>query len=66
MIHMGCLKAFIEVRRGEGVKNKTINNTLQIVRHVLNLASKEWVDDSNLTWLGATPKIKLLAIDRRT
>lgn len=50
MINMGCLQPFIEARRGEGVKNKTINNTLQVVRRILNLASKEWVDESNLTW----------------
>jgi len=60
MINMGCLQPFIEARRGEGVKNKTINNTLQVVRRILNLASKEWVDESNLTWLGAAPKIRLL------
>jgi hypothetical protein len=60
MINMSCLQPFIDMRRGERVKNWTINNVLQVVRHILNLASKEWVDDSNLSWLGATPKIRLL------
>jgi integrase len=61
MIHMGCLQVFIETKRGQGVKNRTINYALQIVRRILNLASKEWVDDSNLTWLGTAPKIRLLS-----
>ena len=62
MIHMGCLQSFIEIRKEEGVKNRTINHALETVRRVLNLASKEWVDDSNLTWLGSAPKIRLLPL----
>jgi integrase len=59
-INMGCLQPFIDMRRKQGVKNRTINKTLQVVRHLLNLASQEWVDEFNLTWLAAVPKIKLL------
>lgn len=59
-IHMGTLQEFITKRRHEGVKTRTINHALQIVRHILNLAASEWMDEFGLTWLGSAPKIKLL------
>ncbi len=59
-IHMGSLQGFIEARRKEGVKTRTINHGLQVVRRILNLAASEWVDEHGLTWLHAAPKIKLL------
>ncbi|MDF2868253.1 MAG: hypothetical protein K0S11_1723 [Gammaproteobacteria bacterium] len=59
-IHMGTLQAYIEARREEGVKTHTINHGLQVVRHILNLAAGEWVDEYGLTWLVSAPKIKLL------
>ena len=65
-INMGSLQRFIKARREQGVKNRTINYSLEIIRQILNLASKEWIDESNLTWLGAAPKIRLLPqIDER-
>jgi integrase len=60
-IHMGSLQAFIEARRKSGVKNRTINFGLQIVRHILNLAASEWMDEYGLTWLNSSPRIKLLS-----
>ncbi len=59
-IHMGSLQPYINARRQEGVKNRTINLSLQIVRHILNLAAGEWMDEFGLTWLASAPKIKLL------
>lgn len=59
-IHMGSLQSFIEARRQEGVKTRTINHGLQVVRRILNLASSEWLDEYGLTWLAHAPKIKLL------
>ncbi len=59
-IHMGSLQAFIDERRQEGVKTRTINHGLQIVRHILNLAADEWMDENGQTWLAHAPKIKLL------
>lgn len=58
-VHMGSLQPFIESRRKEGVKNRTINYGLQIVRHILNLAAGEWMDEHGMTWLAHAPKIKL-------
>ena len=60
-IHMGSLQPYIEARRKSGVKNRTINFGLQIVRHILNLAASEWMDEYGLTWLASAPKIKLLS-----
>lgn len=59
-VHMGTLQNFIEVRKSQGVKNRTINYALQTVRHILNLAATEWIDEYGLTWLANAPKIKLL------
>ena len=62
-VHMGTLRPFIDARRRQRRKAKTINLALGIVRHILNLAASEWPDEHNLTWLVSTPKIKLLKVD---
>ncbi len=59
-IHMGSLQSFIEMRQNQGVKSRTINLSLQVVRHMLNLAASVWLDENGLTWLALAPKIKLL------
>ena len=61
-VHMGSLQAFIAKRRTDGVKSRTINNALALVRHILNLAASEWRDEQGLTWLEYAPKIKLLKV----
>ena len=61
-IHKGTLTPFIDARRKQGIKTKSINLALGVVRHVLNLAASEWLDGSNLTWLQTAPKIKLLPV----
>lgn len=65
-VHMGSLQKFIEVRKAQGVKSRTINAALQTVRHILNLAAGEWLDENGLTWLQHAPKIRLLReMDRK-
>jgi len=59
-IHMGSLQPYITARKRQGLKMRTINHGLQIIRHILNLAANEWMDEYGLTWLAAAPKIKLL------
>ncbi len=59
-IHMGAVQTFITARRLDGIKTRTINHGLQIIRHILNLAATEWMDEFGLTWLAVAPKIKLL------
>lgn len=61
-VHMGTLQTFIKARLRQGVKTKTINGTLAVVRHLLNMAASEWLDENNLTWLQVAPKIKLLKV----
>jgi integrase len=61
-VHMGSLQAFIAKRRQDGVKTKTVNAALGVVRRVLNLAASEWMDDQGMTWLATAPKIKLFAV----
>lgn len=63
-IHMGTLQKFIKKRMKDNVKNETTNHGLQVVRHILNLASSEWIDENGLTWLEFSPKIKLLPPDK--
>ena len=59
-VHRGTLQPYIEARTREGVAVGTINHGLKVVRHILNLAAQEWVDENGLTWLAAAPKVKLL------
>lgn len=59
-IHHGNLESYILTRKIAGVKNRTINYGLQVVRRILNLAAQEWVDENGLSWLAAAPKIRLL------
>ena len=61
-VHLGSLQDFIARRRLDGVKIKTLNMALAIVRRVLNLAAAEWRDAQGLTWLEAAPKIRLFPI----
>jgi integrase len=56
------LQDFIAKRRQDGVKTKTLNMALAVVRRVLNLASSEWMDRQGKTWLETAPKIKLFSI----
>ncbi len=65
-VHMGNLQSYIEDRRKQDVKNRTINKALQVVRHILNLAASEWLDEYGLTWLLNAPKIKLLSENDRS
>jgi hypothetical protein len=61
-VHTGTLQDYIANRKTAGVKAKSINHALAVVRRVLNLAASEWFDDQGLTWLEAAPKIKLLQV----
>ena len=61
-IHSGTLQAFIQARQQKGIKTKSINLALGVVRRILNLAASEWLDENNLTWLATAPKIKLLPV----
>ncbi len=55
-VHMGTLQEFVAKRRKDGVKTKSINAALAVVRRILNLASSEWADSRGMTWLETAPK----------
>jgi integrase len=66
---MGTRERFIKERKHRGIQKegereirdvsrRTINYAVQVVRHVLNLAT-EWMDEYGLTWLVRASKIKL-------
>lgn len=59
-LHMGVMEPFIRDRQGQGIAPGTINHTLKVIRHILNLAATEWIDEYGLTWLAGAPKIRLL------
>jgi len=61
-VHNGTLLPFIKTRQKLGRKTKTINNALEVVRHILNLAANDWIDENGLTWIQSASKIKLLPI----
>lgn len=61
-VHLGTLQPFIEARRKQGVKNKSINLALSVVRRILNLAARLWRDDNGLTWLDTPPLIQMLPV----
>jgi integrase len=61
-VHMGTLQKFINYRREHGIKTKTINHDLEVIRRILNLAATEWINENGKTWLQTAPKIKLLKV----
>ena len=62
VIHMENfkIKRYIQDRQEAGLKNRSINYGLQVLRHLLKLAAEEWIDDCGMSWLIKAPKIKLL------
>jgi integrase len=58
-LHDGTLQPYVTARRVSGIKSKSINNALSIVRRILNLASRKWRDEHGLTWLGTPPLISM-------
>ena len=61
-VHLGTLQPFIEARRKQGIKTKSINLALGVVRRILNLAARLWRDDNSLTWLETPPLIQMLPV----
>lgn len=59
-ISMETLQPFIEHRQAQGKKAATINHALQVVRHVLFMAAKEWRDENGNSWLLQAPAIRFL------
>lgn len=63
-VHDETLKPFVEWCRKRGNKSKSINNKLELVRRILNLAARKWRDDvTGKTWLETAPLITMLEVD---
>lgn len=58
-IHDGTLAPFVKARKKKGTRQKGINNTLGVVRRILNLAARAWRDEFGLTWLETVPLLSL-------
>jgi integrase len=61
-VHLGSLHPFIKDRRQQGIKTKSINLALSVVRRILNLAARLWRDENGLTWLETPPLIQMLPV----
>ena len=61
-VHLGTLQPFIEARRKQGIKIKSINLALGVVRRILNLAARLWRDENGMTWLDTSPLIQMLKV----
>jgi integrase len=61
-VHSGTLRGFIEAERRRGLKPKSINNALGVVRRILNLAARVWRHQSGQTWLDSPPLIETLPL----
>jgi integrase len=61
-IHDGTLAPFIAACKKKGLKSKTINNYVEIVRRLLNLAARKWRDDNGLTWLETPPLLSMVPV----
>ena len=61
-VHMDSLRPFIEGRKREGKKSKTINIALSVVRRILNLAARVWRDETGKTWIDQAPLIEMLPV----
>jgi integrase len=62
-IHDDTLQSFIKARKEAGRKNKTVNASLGVVRHILNLSARKWRDDQGRTLLETAPLISMLPLD---
>ncbi len=61
-VHNGSLLTFVNDRQVLNRKTKTINNALQVIRHILYLAADQWIDENGLSWIAHANKIKLLPL----
>ena len=60
-VHDGTLSGYIADCKAKGLKSKTINNGIEVVRRILNLAARKWRDVNGLTWLETPPLLSMLA-----
>ena len=52
----------MEACRERSLKTKTINNGIEVVRRLLNLAARKWRDEHALTWLETPPLLSMVEV----
>jgi len=58
-IHYGTMQSYISEMQEEGLKSKTVNNGLELVRRILRKAATKWCDEiTGNTWINALPVIE--------
>ncbi len=62
-IHDGTLAPYVSKLLAKGRIKKTVNNGLEVVRRILNLAARKWRDEYGLTWLETPPILSMLEVD---
>jgi integrase len=60
--HDGTLAVYVDACRAKGLKTKTINNGIEVVRRLLNLAARKWRDENGLTWLETPPLLSMVEV----
>lgn len=60
-VYDDTLQPFVQYRLDNGIKPKSINLALSIVRRILNLAARSW-RENGLTWLEQAPLITMLPL----
>ena len=63
LLHDGTLAPYVEACKSKELKKKTINNGLEVVRRILNLAARKWRDENGLTWLETPPLLTMQDVD---
>jgi len=62
LVHDETLKPFIAHRLDQGMKHKTVNISLGLVRRILTLAARRWRDERGQTWLETPPLLTMLPL----
>jgi integrase len=56
-VHHGSLQPYVRFRLDKGQSPGTVNRETEVVRRILNLASRVWRDDTGRAWLPVPPQI---------
>ena len=56
-VHQGSLQPYVQFRLDKGQSPGTVNRETEVVRRILNLASRVWRDDAGRPWLPVPPQI---------
>jgi integrase len=57
-IHMGTLMPYIEARKADGIKSRTVSRDLAVLRRILSLAARSWRDEQNKPWIDTPPLLE--------